>query len=132
VSKDKTLSIEFLGPAFTGFKGKEAINKLLEERQGYIKEAFYRDDIGNIALIWGDKSVGLEHIIYKRSKQNINLEMFFNELTDLIENGILEYENFNNSYVIKYENKRAIISYTKNDITKLNFLVTAYREFVNR
>jgi hypothetical protein len=50
---------EFWGEKFEGFKGQEAINKLLQEKRGHIPAAFHRDDIGDIALIWGDEKAGL-------------------------------------------------------------------------
>jgi hypothetical protein len=36
---------EFLGEKFEGFKGQEAINKLLQEKRGYIPAAFHKDDL---------------------------------------------------------------------------------------
>jgi len=44
---------KLMGPEFTGVKGQAAVEKLLNERQGHVKEAFYRDDIGGIDLYWG-------------------------------------------------------------------------------
>lgn len=54
------------GQPFRGYHGTEAINKLKNERRGYIPSAFHRDDIGNIDLIYGNDCIGLKHIIKER------------------------------------------------------------------
>jgi hypothetical protein len=54
---------KFLGVEFKGYKGQNAVNKLQQEKRGYIVKAFYRNDIGDIALIWGDDKAGLAHIL---------------------------------------------------------------------
>ena len=63
--------VDLLGVEFKGYKGQDAVNKLLEEKQGHIKGAFHRDDIGDIDLIWGNDNVGLQHIIRQREKEKI-------------------------------------------------------------
>lgn len=59
---------EFFGEEFTGVDGKEAIEKLLKEKRGHVKNAFERQEIGGIDLVWGDKNGGLLHTILKRDK----------------------------------------------------------------
>lgn len=59
---------EFFGEEFKGFKGKDAIEKLLKEKRGHIKNAFERPEIGGIDLVWGDKNGGLLHTILKRDR----------------------------------------------------------------
>ncbi len=54
---------KLLGKEYKGFKGQDAINKLLAEKQGHIKAAFTRSDIGDIDLLWGNDDIGLQHII---------------------------------------------------------------------
>ncbi|MCR2116238.1 hypothetical protein CUPS3781_09595, partial [Campylobacter upsaliensis] len=44
---------EEFGENFEGFKGKEAVLKLLEEKRGQIKGAFYKEGLGDIDLVWG-------------------------------------------------------------------------------
>ncbi len=60
---------EFFGEEFKGFKGKDAIEKLLKEKRGHIKNAFERPEIGGIDLVWGDESGGLGHTIMRRDDQ---------------------------------------------------------------
>lgn len=42
---------KILGREYTGYKGQDAIDKLMQEKQGYIKDLFNWKDIGDIALI---------------------------------------------------------------------------------
>ena len=52
------------GPIYDQFKGKpyEAVDFLAKEKSGFAKGVFYRKDIGDIGLIWGDNNKGLAHI----------------------------------------------------------------------
>lgn len=59
---------DFFGEEFRNVKGKAAVEKLLQERHGHVKNAFERLEIGSIDLVWGDKSGGLVHAIWKRDK----------------------------------------------------------------
>ena len=47
--------------------GESAIQKLLLERNGQVSGAFYRKELGDIDLFWGDSSKGLKHIIERRN-----------------------------------------------------------------
>lgn len=60
--------LEFFGEEFKGYKGGAAVEKLLKEKRGHIKNAFERPEIGGIDLVWGDKKGGLLHTIQKRDK----------------------------------------------------------------
>lgn len=59
---------EFFGEEFKGLKGEAAIDKLLQEKRGHVKNAFERPEIGSIDLVWGDESGGLLHTIMRRDK----------------------------------------------------------------
>lgn len=59
---------EFFGEEFKGVKGVAAVEKLLQEKRGHVKDAFTRPEIGGIDLVWGDKNGGLLHVIQKRDK----------------------------------------------------------------
>ncbi|WQS14989.1 DUF3519 domain-containing protein [Helicobacter pylori] len=56
-------------------KPKEALEKLLQEKNGQVAGAAYRDDLGGIDFVWGTPKTkdsvgyGLAHIIEKREKQ---------------------------------------------------------------
>lgn len=114
------------GEEFTGYKGQEAINKLLEERHGHIKAAFHREDMGDIDLVWGSDTVGLQHIIKQRKEQGVNADEFMGELAEVVEKGEFIRKNENGTFEFWNNGKMAVISpeYHGNKVT---FLLTAYK-----
>ncbi|KOS31817.1 DUF3519 domain-containing protein, partial [Helicobacter pylori] len=52
-------------------KPKEALEKLLQEKNGQVAGAAYREDLGGIDFVWGNKDYGLEHILKRREEQAI-------------------------------------------------------------
>ncbi|WQS21460.1 DUF3519 domain-containing protein [Helicobacter pylori] len=50
-------------------KPKEALEKLLQEKNGQVAGAAFRDDLGGIDFVWGNKDYGLEHILKRREQQ---------------------------------------------------------------
>ncbi len=52
-------------------KPKEALEKLLQEKNGQVAGAAFRDDLGGIDFVWGNKDYGLEHILKRREDQAI-------------------------------------------------------------
>ncbi|WP_120903505.1 DUF3519 domain-containing protein, partial [Helicobacter pylori] len=59
-------------------KPKEALEKLLQEKNGQVAGAAYRDDLGGIDFVWGTPKTkdsvgyGLAHIIERRTANKIN------------------------------------------------------------
>ena len=78
---------ELMGPEYKGVKGADAINKLLQEKQGYVKGAFYNPEIREIDLFWGDDTAGLCHILQERSLQDISIPKLLSDLPHAIEYG---------------------------------------------
>lgn len=115
-----------LGKEYTGYKGQAAMDKLLEEKQGHIKAAFHRDDIGDIDLIWGNEDLGLQHIINRRNEQGINTDEFLRGLTDTIENGQFKKYTKRNDIEIKLKRQIAVIALTYHK-NRLTYLLTAYK-----
>lgn len=62
---------ELFGIEYKGYNGAAAIEKLLKEKQGHVKNAFVRPEIGGIDVVWGDKTGGLEHVMLRREKAAI-------------------------------------------------------------
>lgn len=123
-SSSKTSLDSFLGEEFTGVKGQEAVDKLMKEKKGYVKDAFKRKDIGDIALVWGNDTAGLQHIIKRRKEEFENLGKLLKSLTEVIEKGNLSYLS-KGKFGIEYKGKRAVIephAYGK----EFQFLLTAY------
>ena len=125
VTKAKTIQ-EFFGEEFKGYKGQQAINKLLKEQRGHIKAAFHREDIGDIDLPWGDNSFGLKHIIVRRKEQKINIQDFLQDLSNVIEKGSFRKKNERGNFEFMLNNKIAIVSPELNN-EKLTFLLTAFK-----
>lgn len=122
-----TSSVENFGEKYEGIKGKEAINKLIKEKGGWCPDAFCRGDIGKIALFWGNDRVGLKHIIKGRTeKDNINIDEFLNDLTNIVEKGNIGIDKKGEAIVINYNNRRAIIDIIKDKENKIKFLLTAF------
>ncbi len=53
-------------------KPKEALEKLLQEKNGQVAGAAYRENLGGIDFVWGNKHYGLEHILKRREEQALN------------------------------------------------------------
>ncbi|PUD88110.1 hypothetical protein C2R46_00200, partial [Helicobacter pylori] len=93
-----------------------AINKLLETKKGFVAGAFYKEGLGDINLVWGNKDYGLEHILKRREKQALNNGINEAEAKDyamsvvktipeIIEKGNAITDN-NGRMAIEYENIR--------------------------
>ena len=126
-AEEKPLKDEF-GVNFEGFKGKEAIEKLLEEQRGQVKGAFYKEGLGEIDLVWGDSKKGLSHILEQRTKQwgEEKALKFISHLNENIEKG----------QIVEVQKGRAAI---KTDLTTIildkkenNFVLTAFRDRNNK
>ncbi|ECC1872221.1 hypothetical protein FNY48_06200, partial [Campylobacter upsaliensis] len=127
-AEEKPLKDEF-GINFEGFKGKEAIEKLLEEQRGQVRGAFYKEGLGEIDLVWGDENFGLRHIIEQRTKQwgEEKALKFISHLNENIEKG----------QIVEVQKGRAAI---KTDLTTIildkkennNFVLTAFRDRNNK
>ncbi|UOR99374.1 DUF3519 domain-containing protein [Helicobacter pylori] len=61
------------GNNYSEFKndGLGAINKLLETKKGFVAGAFYKEGLGDIDLVWGNKDYRLEHILKRRIESYI-------------------------------------------------------------
>lgn len=122
----KTLK-EFLGKEFTGIKGQAAVEKLLEEKQGHVKGAFTRQDIGDIDLVWGDEAQGLCHLIKRRKDENsYPAKDVLDKLAETIENGVLQRGKSGN-FEIWHKGIMAIVrpEYYGEDI---RFIVTGFKQ----
>ena len=110
--------------------GKGAIEKLLIEKQGQVAGAFYREELGEIDLVWGDSSYGLKHILDKHGSEFKDMPK---ELDEIIQNG----------EVVKDSSDRATLKYTtpsgeifkvglkgnwKGEATQNKWIITAYKD----
>jgi hypothetical protein len=124
IAKSKYLTAqEYMGEEYIGISGDVAINKLLKEKRGFVKNAFERREIGEIYLVWGDDSGGLQHIIKQRTKQNIDGIQLIRRIPQIVDNGTLEQDKY--GLHIDYLNQRVAIS-TKLRGLDILWIVTAY------
>jgi hypothetical protein len=118
---------KLLGQEHTGVKGSKAISKLLEERNGHVKGAFTRKDTGPIDLLWGDDTMGLQHIIKRRNEEGFDGESFVQELPNVIRNGKLKKQQ-NGRFNITLGDKQVIVTpelYGQ----KITFILTGYEQY---
>ncbi|EHE1474458.1 DUF3519 domain-containing protein [Campylobacter upsaliensis] len=113
---------EDFGENFAGYKGKEAVDKLLSEKRGQVKGAFYKEGLGEIDLVWGDKNYGLEHILNKHGGEFKNLAR---ELSEAVENGKIVKDD-KGRLRLEYENKIVGIKDNWKGEKTAHWVVTAY------
>lgn len=121
------------GKEFKGYSGAEAVEKLLQEKQGFIQGAFSRKDIGDIDVVYGEvtdpkthKGYGLAHIFDKHP------EITPKTISEIINKGTLEKTH--NGYNLTFGRYRAGINngYKENGkyVTTDNWIVTSFK--INR
>lgn len=66
---------------------EKAINTLIENKQGFVPNAFYKNGIGNVNILWGNSNMGLQHIIERRNSQGIDVDKFLKDLPNVIKKG---------------------------------------------
>lgn len=125
--KKSDKSSEFLGKEFTGVKGQDAVELLMKEKQGHVKGAFTRKDIGDIDLVWGNEDKGLCHILKRRNYPEDKKKEFLSSLSNVIEKGELSL-NEKGRFEVFYDNKIAVISPDFKGDEKIKFLLTAFKQ----
>ena len=132
--EDKPIDIEkVFGKEFKGYKGQEAINKLLKEKQGHIKGAFHREDMGDIDLVWGNEFCGLKHIIKRREEEKTgHAEKVLSKLSETITNATFrkrnKYGNF--EFVYKKDNiQYFVIIAPEYHNKKMTYVLTAFNRY---
>ncbi|WP_439898207.1 DUF3519 domain-containing protein, partial [Helicobacter pylori] len=121
-------------------KPKEALEKLLQEKNGQVAGAAFRDDLGGIDFVWGKDGkdgYGLAHILEKREKQytrlGLNAEQIkertdelLKSIPEVIENGTLFKDDLGRVSV-ELNNIRVGLKNTwdNNDLNN-HFVVTSY------
>nr|WP_280635402.1 DUF3519 domain-containing protein [Helicobacter pylori] len=118
-------------------KPKEALEKLLQEKNGQVAGAAFRDDLGGIDFVWGNKDYGLVHILQKREKQytklGLNAEQIkertnelLKEIPNILQKGFKE-EDRPGYAVITLNNSKVILSKFKGDNElKNHYMITSF------
>ncbi|MDD2962286.1 MAG: hypothetical protein PHR45_09460, partial [Muribaculaceae bacterium] len=116
------------GKVFQWAKGKvvEAANFLKNAKSGYLKGVFYRRELGEIDLFWGNDKGGLAHIIAKHVIEHSNfssVDEAVSVIDDVISTGeIIQQPNGRIAFV--KEGKRVVTDKTLEG----NWVVTAFDE----
>lgn len=108
---------------------EKAIDKLLNEKSGYVSNAMYKEGIGYIDFIYGKRGkdgYGLAHIIERRERDNIDIDRFIRQIPNIINDGSVYT-------VLGQKGRKFVISNDKEVIIRLdldgeqkNWLLTAY------
>ncbi|GAA9678794.1 DUF3519 domain-containing protein [Helicobacter pylori] len=124
-------------------KPREALEKLLQEKNGQVAGAAYREDLGEIDFVWGtpktkdSNGYGLAHILEKREKQYTRLglnaeqikertEELLKSIPEVIEKGVLFKDDLGRVSV-ELNNIRVGLKNTWDDNNLNNhFMVTSY------
>ena len=135
------IGVGYFGNVYDQFKGKvkEAFDFLISHQGGDLLGVFYRDELGEIDLVWGsdEEGKGLEHIIKKhveRLKDFSSVEEARSKIEDVIKNGLIiknkwdkvtiEKDGFravirknvrdNNGYIVNYKKNWVVTSFDNN------------------
>ena len=79
--------------------GQGAVKKLLAEKQGQVAGAFYRQELGDIDLVWGNDEIGLKKIIDKHLsdfadfKGDTAQDKLANALGEIVKDGKVHFAN---------------------------------------
>ncbi|EJB16399.1 hypothetical protein HPCPY1962_0731 [Helicobacter pylori CPY1962] len=118
-------------------KPKEALEKLLQEKNGQVAGAAYREDLGGIDFVWGNKDYGLEHILKKREKQytrlGLNAEQIkertdelLKSIPEVIENGTLLKDDLGRVSIQLNDVKVGLTNQWFGNDLKNHLIVTSY------
>ncbi|ANH45818.1 DUF3519 domain-containing protein [Helicobacter pylori] len=124
-------------------KPKEALEKLLQEKNGQVAGAAFRDDLGGIDFVWGtpktkdSNGYGLAHILEKREKQytrlGLNAEQIkertdelLKSIPEVIENGMLFKDDLGRVGVELNHIKVGLKNIWDNNNLNNHFVVTSY------
>ncbi|MFB1341207.1 DUF3519 domain-containing protein [Helicobacter pylori] len=117
-------------------KPKEALEKLLQEKNGQVAGSAFREDLGGIDFVWGNKDYGLEHILKRREDQAMAKGLnqaeakeyalnVVKSIPEIIEKGV-KVDN-NGRIAIEYENIRvALKDNWKGEKLPNHWVITSY------
>ncbi|WP_283526379.1 DUF3519 domain-containing protein [Helicobacter pylori] len=124
-------------------KPKEALEKLLQERNGQVAGAAYREDLGGIDFVWGTPKTkesvgyGLAHVLERRENQYKKLGLtpeqakertneLIKEIPNIIQKGLKE-EDRPGYVAIILNNSKVILSKFKGDKElKNHYMITSF------
>ena len=121
---------EFYGKEIFIKKGENPIEVMLNQKEGHIKNAFYKAGLGNIDLVWGNNKAGLQHLIIQRDKKykdgvgSIKGVDMAKLIPFIIKNGVLS-EDDKSRIKIEYKDLYRVGISPSFHNEKVNWIVTA-------
>ncbi|PUD71314.1 hypothetical protein C2R69_06615 [Helicobacter pylori] len=123
-------------------KPKEALEKLLQERNGQVAGAAYREDLGGIDFVWGTPKTkesvgyGLVHVLERREQQALAdglseaeaKEYALNivkSIPEVLEKGTKGTDHLGRVFV-DYDNKRVGLNNEKNEKLENHWVISSY------
>ncbi|WRE35696.1 DUF3519 domain-containing protein [Helicobacter pylori] len=118
-------------------KPKEALEKLLQDKNGQVAGAAYREDLGGIDFVWGNKDYGLEHILEKRKKQYKRLGLtneqakertneLIKEIPNIIQKGLKEEDKPGYAVIILNNSKVVLSKFKGDNELKNHYMITSF------
>ncbi|OLQ60146.1 hypothetical protein BHU50_07205, partial [Helicobacter pylori] len=121
-------------------KPKEALEKLLQEKNGQVAGAAFRDDLGGIDFVWGKDGkdgYGLAHILEKREKQytrlGLNAEQIkertnelIKEIPNIIQKGLKEEDRPGYAVIILNNSKVVLSKFKGDNELKNHYMITSF------
>ena len=119
-------------------KPQEAIAHLLETKEGQVAGAFYKEELGDIDVVWGDSHFGLQHILERRTQDFIKegfseaeakakAREFVESIPEIIENGKIRKEK--TRAFIEFNDKQSVIALDYKGDDSRKWLLTAYKNY---
>ncbi|WP_412767738.1 hypothetical protein [Helicobacter pylori] len=119
-------------------KPQEVLEKLLQEKNGQVAGAAYREDLGGIDFVWGNDELGLKRILQRRTERYIQKGLtqeqaeqrainVIKAIPEVLENGKAEINKSGNGVDVTYKGMLVALRQAW-DAEKLNnkFVVTSY------
>ncbi|WP_423979070.1 DUF3519 domain-containing protein, partial [Helicobacter pylori] len=121
-------------------KPKEALEKLLQEKNGQVAGATFRDDLGGIDFVWGKDGkdgYGLAHILEKREKQYQKLGLtpeqakertneLIKEIPNIIQKGLKEEDKPGYAVIILNNSKVVLSKFKGDNELKNHYMITSF------
>ncbi|MCQ2838813.1 DUF3519 domain-containing protein, partial [Helicobacter pylori] len=140
-----TTPLKEFGTNYSEFalKPKEALEKLLQEKNGQVAGAAYREDLGGIDFVWGtpktkdSNGYGLAHILEKREKQYKRLGLtneqakertkeLLKQIPEVIEKGIKDNDYIGHATIRHNGIKVGLSSQKGNTPLKNHYMITSF------
>ncbi|UOR27438.1 DUF3519 domain-containing protein [Helicobacter pylori] len=109
----------------------------MQEKNGQVAGAAFRDDLGGIDFVWGNKDYGLEHILKKREEQNTRLGLnaeqikertdeLIKEIPNILQKGLKEEDKPGYAAIILNNSKVLLSKFKGDNELKNHYMITSF------